>query len=277
MLRNYLLTGLACACLLALASTALGHGFRIARSGNQIVALTQDPVVLYQDLFRHDIEQVSLTEYTANHGMIQRYTSGAPAPYASFDAADTFRFDIIGPLLYSNGFTVTNAPANVTMNAFHSQPPNQSIFFDGSSNNTSVGFPVNANTPSGFRVSATGGGASHHVQWTLESSPGTVPHGAYGVHYRISGYDDNDLSAPFDPTDVLIVFDTEFAPWGTAPLGQLSNAQLLLYEAFQAQLNSEAITAAPEPASGLMVLGALLGVSHLRAKRRKAVHGPRSA
>lgn len=263
-MKRFIVSTLLAMLMLASSPVAFGHGFRLARSGNSIVTISQDGYgVLYNDLFREQLNDYT-TYYEGAHGLISRYTSGAPAPYSNFDATDSFRFDVIGPLLYSDGLTVTTAASNVTMTGLHLQPPNQSIVFSGSSNNTSAATPVNIDTPNGFQVSATN---SHHVSWSLNATSGTIPEGAYGFQYRISGYDDNNPNAPFNSADVFMVYDTEGANWGTGGLGQLLDAQLLLYEAYQQQ--AFAPTVAPEPASWLIVLGTLLGTQACRRKKRQ--------
>lgn len=239
-------------CLLARLPAASGHGFGISHFGNQIVANSGD--VLHADLFRHDIDMVSATDYTTGHGLFNK-SSSPPAPNMVFGGTDTFRFDLVGPLLYSDGFVVTPAIAGVTMDADHTQSPNENRQIDGSSSGITAGFPVSATS-------------SHHIQWTLSGAP--VPDGAYAVKYRISAFAGGDTNAPYDPKDVLVVFDTEGATWGSGPLGELEDAQSLLYDFAFASSNGPGSGSAGIPEPGTLGLGLVgLGLLHMRRRRKR--------
>ena len=237
-------------CMLANLPVAWGHGFGISHFGNQIMANSGD--VLHADLFRHEIEMVSATDYTVHHGLFSKSASPT-APNLAFGGTDTFRFDLVGPLLYSDGFIVTPAVAGVTLDADHTQSPNQNRQIDGNSSGITAGFPVSATS-------------SHPMQWTLSGA--TVPDGAYAVKYRISAFAGGDTNAAYDPKDVVLVFDTEGATWNAGPLGDLEDAQSLLYDFAFASNNISNSSGVPEPTTfALGLIG--LGILQVRRKRQR--------
>lgn len=234
-----------CACLWGPSSTAHGHGFGISQLGNQIVA--NSGYALHPDLFRHDVTEFSPTDFSMNHGLFSK-TASPTLPNVAFGGTDTFRFDLVGPLLYSDGIIVTPA-MGVTLDADHSQSPFQNTSITGSSSGI---------TP-GYAVSAT---SSHHVTWSLSGA--TVPRGAYGAVYRISGLDNGNPLTPFEFEDVMLVMDTQNTTWGVGPLGTLADAQEMLYQFAMVELEA---SPAPEPTTLTMALVGLVGWQTLRRKR----------
>jgi hypothetical protein len=195
--------------LLALSQTAFGHGFGLSLNGNKIEAHSEVPTIS-PHLFVEVLNTFSSTTMFSDHGGVAVDTgSGINVP------PDTLSVEFLGPLWYSNGGAAQRAPAGVTLNA--------------TSFGAVMGSPVNltgsSNNPGSFPVV---GDDDHSIGWILFGS--SVPPGAYGFGYRVTGLKGGNPLTPFEPSvPLVVVFSTPDFTGGAG--GSLGNAQSAIFNA----------------------------------------------
>ena len=157
--------------LLQAAEVACGHGFELTLENNRIVADHNS----FKDAFT-DVGD----RFFAEDGGIEAGT-GFTIP------GDTFRFDVVTRLWFSDGTAAVPAAPGVMLEISDATATN----VENLTGNT-VGRP-------GFRLSGTA--SDGEINWTLKGA--NIPDGVYGLAYVASG--ENQTGEPFLPSDRLVL------------------------------------------------------------------------
>jgi hypothetical protein len=161
---------------LTLAGVCRGHGFEIHLDNGQI-AIEIDPDATLIDLgpltFVDDLTNVGGGQSFATNGAVgMRDGSG-------FGAEDTFRFDLVGRLWFSDGGPTVAAPTQQL--TVQDETATLAAHLDGKSNGAA-----------GFAISAAD---SHELSWTI-TDPSAAPPvpGVFGWSYVVRGADGDGQS-----------------------------------------------------------------------------------
>jgi hypothetical protein len=207
--------------LLAMSQAAFGHGFGLSQNGDTIAAESEVPTIS-PHLFVEVLDAFNSTTMFTDHGGVEADAgSGFNVP------PDTLSVEFLGPLWYSSGGAAQRAPAGMTLNA---------TSYD--SFGAVMGSPANltgsSNNPGSFPVV---GNDDHSIGWILSGS--SIPSGAYGFGYRVTGLIGGNPLTPFEPSvPLVVVFST---PDFTG--GSLGNAQAAIFNAvLQGDFNQDGKT-----------------------------------
>ena len=199
--------------LLAVHETALGHGFELSLNGNQIAAVSEVPTIS-PHLFVEEFDSFSATELFTDHGGVEVGRGSIQLP------GDTLGVEFLGPLWYSSGGVAQRAGTGLTLNATSydtSVTPNTIL--------GSVNLSGSTTNPGSFPVV---GDDDHSIGWILSGT--SIPVGAYGFSYRVTGLKDGDAETPFQPSvPLVVVFSTPGFNGSLA--GSLGNAQQAIFNA----------------------------------------------
>ena len=193
--------------LLAVHETALGHGFELSLNGNQIAAVSEVPTIS-PHLFVEEFDSFSATELFTDHGGVEAGGDGSiQLP------GDTLGVEFLGPMWYSSGGVAQRSGTGLTLNATSydtSITPNTIL--------GSVNLTGSTTNPGSFPVV---GDDDHSIGWILSGT--SIPAGAYGFSYRVTGLKDGDAETPFQPSvPLVVVFSTP--GFNGSPAGSLGNA-----------------------------------------------------
>ena len=199
---------------LAIHETAQGHGFELSLNGNQIAAVSEVPTIS-PHLFVEEFDSFSATELFTDHGGVEAGDDGSiQLP------GDTLGVQFLGPIWYSSGGVAQRAGAGLTLNATSydtSVTPNTIL--------GSVNLTGSTSTPGSFPVI---GDDDHSIGWILSGT--SIPAGAYGFSYRVTGLKDGNVETPFQPSvPLVVVFSTP--GFNGSPAGSLGNAQQAIFNA----------------------------------------------
>jgi hypothetical protein len=167
---------------------AFGHGFELTLDGNHIAAESEVPTIS-SHLFIETLTAASPTQLFTDHGGVEAGAGFNIPP-------DALSVEFLGPLWYSNAGKAQHATAGLNLNAtsFDSQ---QAVL-------GSVDITGTTMNPGSFPVV---GDDDHSIGWILSGA--TIPAGAYGFAYRVTGFKDGDETKPFvSSVPLVVVFDT---------------------------------------------------------------------
>ncbi len=220
--------------LLLAAQAVWGHGFNILLDANQLTSSSAT--------FVRELDPPPLNSMT--HGFFNKVDG-------QFDSSDTFRFDIVSPLFYSNGSGAELAASGVSVTGYSLAslsdiPTSSQVMSDATG------------APSGLFVGSVL--STHGMEWVLSD---TAPHGVYGFAYQISGYAAGDFQAPYDPVTVVLGMHTD--AFDGDPNMALAQQQVL-----EAAAQFATASAVPEPASWLLGFISALALAGLAWRRRRA-------
>jgi len=264
-------------CLIAVvaacsATQALAHGYIIKLVNNKItVQQSLDPILNPATLQTFDtgfmatnavtagtVTQTGPTTLLTNHGSIDGYENNVLDPLTGTQVTtqpgltihnpanvvdDVFHFDVLTPLMYSNGGSATTAPNGIYMQIQKVGPS-----------------PVNVTALSGFQSGFDLiGRSAHETNKYLLDWDGTA--GAYAYAFQVSGH--TSANVPFVTSDPM-VFAMATPGFETDP-----NFQQAVYNAY-----SGSLAQLPEPSTLVLgVCGCLCGglmVVHRRRTSRQA-------
>ena len=195
MRRLFGLFVVAAVCLIPICQTAMGHGFQLSLSGNQLTAQGDD----FLGGSTTNPYTYSSAWTTVTGGSDYLKTAGGVEPSAtgglSVAGGDTFSLEFVSPLMYSNGGTATPAGSGIAMaiRSYVSTTYTLGNLIDSSSLNGTV-------IPSAFlNVS---GNTSHSINWELTGS--SIPGGVYGFAYVAHGSNGATTYGPTGPLVVLL-------------------------------------------------------------------------
>ena len=174
---------------------ALGHGFELTLDGNQIDAASEVPTIS-SHLFVETLTLGSPTQLFTDHGGVEAGAGFSIPP-------DSLSVEFLGPLWYSTGGSAHHAADGLNLNAtsFDSQ---QAIL-------GSVNITGSSAKPGSFPIA---GDDDHSIGWILSGA--TIPAGAYGFTYRVTGFKDGDETKPFAPafhSSLCLIRPTSPAIW----------------------------------------------------------------
>ena len=218
--------------------TAFGHGFGLSLADNQIEAETEVPTIS-PHLFVETFDAFSSTTLFTDHGGVEADTgSGFNLP------SDQLRIEFLGPLWYSSGGPVQLAASGLTLNATSYDSQGMPL--------GNVNLTGSTNSPGNFAVV---GDDDHSIGWILSGD--SIPSGAYGFGYRVTGLKDGNLQTPFEPSvPLVVVFNTPDFTGGAA--GSLSDAQSAIFNAvLQGDFNRDGKTTAADVNAMLQALADL--------------------
>lgn len=219
--------------LLLAAQIVWGHGFNISLDGNQLTSSSAT--------FAHELDPPLLNSMT--HGFFNKVTG-------QFDSNDTFRFDIVSPLFYSDGSGAELAGPGLSVTGYSTAslsdiPLSSQVVSDATG------------APSGLFVGSVL--STHGMEWVLSDG---APDGVYGFAYQISGYADGNLATAYDPVTVVLGMHTD-AFDGDA------NLVVAQQQVLEAAAQFAAASAVPEPASWLLGFISALALAGLAWRRRR--------
>jgi len=188
------------------ATSALGHGFVIKIVNNKItIESSEDPVLNplnytpYGDSFQAEMSPATPYDTTlfANHGSVTGYQQPGITVHSPAQPAvdDVFHFDLVSPLVYSDGFTSQATPGDVNM-----------LIHKGTTSVNVTG--TAANTP-GFNITA------YSAHETLKYLSNWSVDGAYAYAYRVSGHTAAGAAFVTSEPMVVVLFTPTFADPGS--------------------------------------------------------------